>query len=134
MIKFPALLIALATLLQAMPSDTCNQNTWVTNGPVYAIAPAGDKVYIGGGFSWVGPYTGGGVPIDSSTGALMPSFPKINGTVFAVCPDGNGGWFVGGNFTSVGGVAATYIAYILPGGSLNLAWNSSANNVVQTIF
>jgi hypothetical protein len=36
----------------------------VTNGEVNAIVPAGDKIYIGGNFTQVGPYTGGGVPID----------------------------------------------------------------------
>jgi predicted small secreted protein len=126
--KYPALIIALSTLLQAAtPSDTCNQNTWVTNGPVYAIVPAGDKVYIGGSFTQVGPYTGSGVPIDSSTGAPVAAFPKINGTVNAVCDDGNGGWFVGGYFTSVDGVARNNIAHILSNGSLDPAWNPNVN-------
>ena len=132
--KFPALIIALATLLQAATlSDTCNQNTWVTNGPVYAIAPAGDRVYIGGSFSLVGPYTGGGVPINSSTGAPVSAFPKINGTVYATCTDGNGGWFVGGSFTSVDGLTRNNIAHILSNGSLDPTWNPNANRTVNSI-
>ena len=132
--KFPVLVIALSTLLQAAtPSDTCNQNMWVTNGPVYAIAPAGNKVYIGGQFTQVGPYTGGGVPINSSTGTPVPVFPKINGTVNAVCADGNGGWIVGGRFTSVGGVARNNIAHILSGGSVDLGWNPNANSEVYSL-
>ena len=125
--KFPVLLFALATLLQAMPSDTCNQNTWVTNGYVDAIVPAGDKVYIGGDFTQVGPYTGFGVPINSSTGAPLAAFPKINGPVYAACADSNGGWFVGGQFTSVGGVARNNIAHILSSGSVDPSWNPNAN-------
>ena len=133
--KFLSLLIiALATVLQAATlSDTCNQNTWVTNGPVNAIVPAGDKVYIGGIFTYVGPYTGGGIPIDTSTGAPVTSFPKINGTVNAVCTDGNGGWFVGGSFTSVGGVARNNIAHIFSNGSLDPAWNPNANYAVSAL-
>jgi trimeric autotransporter adhesin len=132
--KFSTLvIIALSTLLQAMPSDTCNQNTWVTNGPVYAIAPAGDKVYIGGSFTQVGPYTGGGVPINNLTGAPAAAFPKINGSVNASCADENGGWFVGGIFTSVGGVARNNIAHILSNGSLDPAWNPNANYAVSAL-
>ena len=116
-----------------MPSDTCNQNTWVTNGQVYAIAPAGDKVYIGGEFTQIGPYTGGGVPINSSTGAPVAAFPKINGTVYATCTDGNGGWFVGGSFTAVGAVARNNIAHILSSGSVDPAWNPSANGIVYSL-
>jgi hypothetical protein len=39
MIKFSALILALATLLQAAtPSDTCKQETWITDREVDAIA------------------------------------------------------------------------------------------------
>jgi trimeric autotransporter adhesin len=134
MTKFPVLILTLATLLQAMPlSDTCNQNTWVTNGPVYAIVPAGDKIYIGGQFTYVWLYTGGWVPINSSTGAPAPAFPNINGSVHAVCADGNGGWFVGGAFTSVGGVARNNIAHILSSGSVDPAWDPNASFIVYSL-
>jgi hypothetical protein len=34
------MIIALSSVIQAAAiSDTCIQGTWVTNGPVYAIAP-----------------------------------------------------------------------------------------------
>ena len=134
MTKFSALIIiSLAAVLQAMPPDTCNQNTWVTNGPVYAIAPAGDKVYIGGDFTQVGPYTGSGVPINSLTGAPVPVFPKINGRVNAVCDDGKGGWFVGGLFTSVDGLARNNIAHILSNGSLDPAWDPNVNSSIYSL-
>ena len=136
MTKFSALIIALATAVQvqaAVPSDTCNQETWITNGPVYAIVPSGDKVYIGGKFTQVGPYTGGGVPIDSSTGAAVSVFPKINGGIFIVCADGNGGWFVGGKFTSVGGAVRNNIAHILFNGNVDPNWYPNANNQVNSL-
>jgi nitrite reductase/ring-hydroxylating ferredoxin subunit len=132
--KLSMIVIALATFLQAAQlSDTCNQETWVTNGPVYAIAPAGDKVYIGGGFTQVGPYTGCGVPFNTSTGLPVSAFPKINGRVNAVCADGNGGWFVGGHFTSADGVPRNYIAHILSNGSVDPVWNPNANSEVNAL-
>jgi trimeric autotransporter adhesin len=113
---------------KAALSDTCDQKTWATNGAVYTIVPVGDKIYIGGDFTQVGPYTGGGVPLNSSTGLPTAAFPKINGTVNAVCTDGNGGWFVGGSFLSVDGITQRNIAHILSGGNLDPAWNLNTMN------
>jgi hypothetical protein len=134
--KILAVIIALTAILQvqaAPPSDTCKQETWVTNGPVNAVCPAGDKVYIGGQFTMVGPYTGAGVPIGSATGIPSSIFPKISGTVQAVCADGSGGWFVGGQFTFVDGVARNNIAHILSNGTLDLYWSPNSNGAVLAL-
>ena len=131
--KFLTMIIAAASVVRAAPpSDTCKQETWITNGTVNAIVAAGDKVYIGGSFTQVGPYTGDGVPIDAS-GAAVAVFPKIKGTVNAVCSDGKGGWFVGGAFSSVGGVARNNIAHILSNGSVDPAWDPNAYNSVYSL-
>ena len=58
-----------------------------------------------GELSRIGPATGSGMPIDTATGKPSGVFPKVNGYVTAVAPDGTGGWFIGGSFTRVGGVA-----------------------------
>jgi hypothetical protein len=132
--NFSAIVISLALTLQAAPpSDTCIQGTWVTNGPVNAIVNAGNTVYIGGQFTQVGPYTGCVESIDSSTGIPVSTFPKIVGEVFAVCADGSGGWFVGGFFTFVNGVARNNIAHILSNNTLDLAWNPNANGTVYAL-
>src|SRR5947208_7709632 len=52
--------------------------TWVTNGTVHAIADAGDTIYIGGWFTYVGPRTGPGVGIDAATGKST-GLPEISG-------------------------------------------------------
>ena len=133
--KFSAIIITLAFTLQAAPvSDTCNQETWITNGPVLTILPSGNKVYIGGVFSNVGPYTGGGAPINSSTGLAAPKFPKIKGDVYAVCTDGNGGWFFGGEFTYAGDMACNDIAHIFPSGNVDQSWNPNANGRVSSLI
>ncbi len=112
--------LGIAGAIQAAPpTDTCKQETWLTNGLVNAIVPAGDKIYIGGRFTRVGPYTGCGVPVNASTGAPAATYPKVNGTVYAVCADGSGGWFIGGSFSLVGGVARRNLAHIISGGSVD---------------
>ncbi len=65
-------------------AQTIDENLWVTNGPVYSVVRDGGTIYIGGAFTRVGPVTGGGVPLDGASGALPPSFPKVNGAVYAV--------------------------------------------------
>ena len=120
---------AFSATLSSTPSD----KGWVTNGEVKAIATDGTSTYIGGTFSYVGPYTGTAVPLSASTGYAPSRFPKINGVVYAVVADGLGGWYLGGNFTKVDEVARNRIAHILADGSLDRFWNPNANNAVRVI-
>jgi hypothetical protein len=115
------------------PPDTPNLNPWVTNGAVNSIASEGGITYIGGTFTHVGPYTGNGVPISEATGLVLPSYLRVNGAINIVIPDGTGGWYIGGDFTSVGGVERNRIAHILPDNSLDIYWNPSADGRVDTL-
>jgi hypothetical protein len=136
MTKFSSFVIFLSAAMQvlaATPSDTCKQETWVANGTVFAIAPSGNQIYIGGNFTSLGPDTGGGVPIDASTGVPMPGIPKVNGNVRAACADGKGGWFISGLFTSVGNAACKYMAHILSNGTVDPHWNPNANNFALSL-
>ncbi|HNW27210.1 MAG TPA: delta-60 repeat domain-containing protein, partial [Spirochaetota bacterium] len=91
-----------------------------TNGLVQAIAVAGDTVYIGGSFTRVGGYSYGAI-IDPVTGDIPAGVtpPIINGPVYTSIPDGTGGWYIGGAFTTVNGQARRGIARINGDGSLN---------------
>jgi ubiquitin-protein ligase len=70
-----------------------DHGTWGTNDDVNAMTTGDDgTIYIGGSFSYVGPNTGQGVPLNKTTGVPTPNFPQIyNGTVYASVPDGSGG-------------------------------------------
>ena len=114
-------------------SSMPREETCVTNGPVLAIARTASTVYIGGEFSYVGPYTGGFVPISASTGQPVGVFPRVNGFVYACVPDGAGGWFIGGEFTKVGGVGRNNIAHIRADGSVDTAWNPNADGGVSAL-
>ncbi len=103
---------------------------WVTNGYVEDILATGDTTYLAGQFTVVGPNTGKGVPLDTTTGEPASAYPKVNETVSAVVADGSGGWFIGGYFTMVGGMARERLAHIKADGSLDADWNPGANGAV----
>ena len=113
-------------------SQTLLPGFYVTNGTVSAIAQHGNTVYIGGSFNYVGPNAPNGASLDIITGAPNLAFGIPNGNVYAVAPDGNGGWYIGGYFTQVGTQTRNYMARINADGSLN-AWNPNANNGVISI-
>ena len=98
------LLVFLASAAGVDPATAQIADTtlWVADGPVYAIVPDGNTLYIGGAFNRVGPATGAGVPLSVTTGAALPPFPKVIGSINSVVPDGSGGWYLGGQFTRVG--------------------------------
>src|SRR5215831_18106673 len=95
---------------------------WVTNGPVFAMARAGNTIYVGGAFSRVGPALGGGIPFDPQTGGPISPFPKVAGVINAAAPDGKGGWYIAGVFSSVGGRPRSNLAHVRANGSV-ADWN-----------
>ena len=118
--------LALAPAALADPPDQPRE-TYVTNSNVNAIAKSGDDLYIGGSFSRVGPRTGSFASVDNSAGDLDDQMPEVAGTVNASVPDGDGGWFIGGQITAVDGVARSKLAHILADGTLDPDWNPGAN-------
>lgn len=121
-------------LLVAASADaqTVRSDLFITNGQVSAQVVRGNTLFLGGSFSFVGPVTGSGIPIDRVTGAPEPGFPRVNGTVMAAAPDGAGGWYIGGLFTSVGGVPRSNLARVLADHSL-ATWNPGANGTVRAL-
>jgi hypothetical protein len=116
----------------AVQAQTIREDLYVTNGEVNALAPSGDTLYIGGLFNYVGPPTGGGVPVSAANGTPVVGFPGIAGYVFAAVPDGAGGWFVGGSFSSVGGVSRRNLAHILSDNTLG-SWDPAPDDAVYAL-
>jgi hypothetical protein len=100
----------------------------VVDGTVNATAAdASGNTYIGGTFDTIGPGVGGAgaIPPSSTTGkAVQDDAQALGGTVKAISADGSGGYFIGGTFTSVQGVACDGLAYIPASGILNAAFCS----------
>jgi len=124
-----ALLLGSASIGLAQTVDT---TLWVTDRSVFEIVRDGARVFIAGDFTYVGPPTGGGVAIDANTGEARKPYARVSGTVYAVAPDGKGGWYLGGNFSSVQGQARSRIAHVDADGELS-AWNPGANATVWSL-
>ena len=123
------LLLTTAGIAHAQP---VRQDFWAPNGTVNAAVVSGSTLYVGGEFRRVGPVTGSGVPIDAATGAPLAGFPPVDGCVYAAASDGAGGWYIGGAFTAVGGLARTNLAHVLS--DMTLApWDPQPNNTVAAI-
>src|SRR5689334_161180 len=113
-------------------AQTVREDLWLPNNTVSALTVSGHTLYLGGDFTRIGPVTGCGVPIDAATGVPAQVFPKIPGEVTAAVADGAGGWFVGGSFTSVGGLPRNHLAHILADHSV-AAWDPGVAGTIHAL-
>src|SRR5215470_16357233 len=130
---------------QAAPPSDPLSSLWVTggfngltNGQVNAAVLAGipPLLYIGGDFSAVRPYSGHGVVLDADPthpGTADAAFPQVDGDVFAVLPDGAGGWYIAGAFTSIGGVPQHNVAHITADKTVDTAWRPDPTGLVRAL-
>ncbi len=118
---------------QAAGTSSVPSSMWSTDGMVTSVLPVGKLLYVGGRFTHVGPYTGGGVPVGRASGLPVARFPKVDGSVYAAVPDGHGGYYVGGQFSVVGGVARANLAHVRADGSVDPVWNPRASAWVSAL-
>ncbi len=104
-------------------------------GNALAVSSDGGVLYVGGGFSQYINESGEGVPFNQTTQEPWEVYPKVTtetggppATVYAAIPDGSGGWYVGGSFTHVGGVAQPRLAHINASGELDTSFDPVIDN------
>ncbi|MCU1353325.1 MAG: metallophosphoesterase [Acidimicrobiales bacterium] len=122
-VQLTAVVVVLAALVGwALPAaaDSDYQSIplpgWRMDGQTYAVATAGNVVYVGGAFTQVTAPDGTVTPrrnlaaFDRTTGALLPGFrADTNGTIRALVTDGATLW-VGGSYSSIGAVTRARLA------------------------
>ena len=125
-------LAALALTPSAALAQLIRPDLYGTNGNVNDMVVSGNTLYIGGEFTLVGRVGGSGVPLDATTGLAPSSYARVaGGGVRAVIQDGNGGWFIGGDFSTVGQVPRPRLAHILSDGTVS-SWNPAPNSYPVT--
>jgi hypothetical protein len=110
---------------------TPSPSWWGTNGRVVDIKVVGSRVYLAGGFDYIGPTTGYGVAVNPATGARLAG-PKVDGVVRAAVPDGSGGWYLGGDFRKVDGKGRVTLAQVSATGAVT-TWNPKTDGTVNAL-
>ncbi|GIW66777.1 MAG: hypothetical protein KatS3mg095_0675 [Candidatus Parcubacteria bacterium] len=110
-----------------------DHNILIPNGSVQSIVQTPSKIFLAGNFSYLGPYKGNGFLINLSNNLPIDLVDKINGIVWEVIPDDNGGWYVGGDFTSVGNYPIKKLAHILSNGQIDPNFSFEINDTVYAL-
>src|SRR5215211_3399951 len=122
--------VVLARPAHASPSAVPDLTAGV-DGVVYDTAHVSGRTFLVGSFTWAGPRTGSGVPVDPTTG-MRTAIPRVNGPVYAAAADGASGWFVGGEFVFAGGRTRNNVARISGVGNVT-NWDASVDGPVRAI-
>lgn len=111
-----------------------DQNLWGVdpNVALTAATVLGNTLYVGGSFHDVAPVVGGGAITDPVTGVIRPNSPRVAGIVLVCISDGYRGWYIGGDFSGVGGLPRRNLAHIFGDGRVD-AWAPDVNGEVRTL-
>jgi hypothetical protein len=130
--------LALPIVAKALVGQTAQQAVQ-PDGRVSAIAVSGTTIYIGGQFTHVKDL--GGVSqarahlaaVDAATGSLLPWAPSTDLPVDALAVSPAGTVYVGGEFTTVNGVARSRLAAVDGVSGALGAWNPGADATVRAL-
>jgi trimeric autotransporter adhesin len=135
--------IMAATAIPALATvSELPDRTWQTDGPVYAIARAGGRIYLAGDFHHLVDRDGNSVQrtrlaaLDATTGAPVASWaPSADDVVRGLAPSADGSRiFVAGDFRSVNGVGRHGLAAIRASdGRVVDAWSTPVNGTVHDV-
>lgn len=106
----------------------------VADGLVESAAQIGNRLFIAGRFSRLSPPTGNAVVVDAVDGApVLGAFPVFTGVVHRIVPDGLGGYFVAGDFTSAGGQPFARFARVRPDRTIDPNYRLAANGSIRLV-
>jgi hypothetical protein len=103
-------------------------NVSFTLGAVRALVLAGNTLYLGGLATNVS-VLGRVAVLDAATALPAVSVANPNGEVRCSLPDGSGGWYLGGTFSTIGGIARSRLAHVTSAGAVDTAFNFTAGSI-----
>jgi hypothetical protein len=109
------------------------QDNWIPDYGVSRVEHSNGYTMLSGYFGQVGPYHGGGVTTDPTTGAIDTAMPKIHGSVNEVISDGNGGWYVAGFFEAIDTVRIQNLAHIKSDKTVDRTWKPNPDGDVLVL-
>lgn len=129
------LIILLITCLNNLISQSIDDYFLETDGVVNDIDSDSNYVYFAGEFTHVMEFSGSGVIF--SKDKIEVDFNnkyKITGEVYTSKPDGNGGWYVGGNFIKIGEYQVSNLVHFFSDGSLDTNFIPYFYNGIEVRF
>lgn len=135
LVGFFVVYLAVSTsIATAVPPSIPYTGTYVTDKPVFSFDRYGSTTYLGGTFSAIGPRVGHGAVISRSTGQVITgSLDVAGGDIETSESDGNGGIYIGGSFSHIGGIQRNRLAHINADGSLDSSWDPGVNGTVYSL-
>ena len=115
-----------------VPSEVPRADFPVPNGLVRAMVETDGTLYLAGSFSAVGEQTGAFALLDESTADVIPR-AAIDGDVKAIVSDGDGGWFVGGDFRRVGSTLHRGIVHFSSDGTIE-PWDPDIDGEITAML
>ena len=122
----------LAWRLTAQPLPTPDQHFWRVNGPVYDLTVVSNLVYLAGAFTYAGPASGNAALVELSTGRTVPEFPLLDGNIYCVAADGQGGWFIGGLFVHAES-GLKNLVHVLANQTVSPLWAPQPDSAVRAL-
>jgi hypothetical protein len=125
------LILLLAGFHDVKAQKAIDSLNFATDGPISTAVINGNFLYLGGSFNYIGHKTG---PVAFfNNGATTPDNNKpilgdirpywMADRVFAVAPDGSGGWYIGGSFTEINNKEHLRLAHILQDNTLDRSYD-----------
>lgn len=102
------------------------------DGRITDMVRLGDRILVRGWFDKIGPYSGSGMPVDPATGERVAA-PLADGQISVSVPDGAGGWYVAGDFRSIGDVRTHGLAHLGPDGTPDPSFTHRVNGLVSAL-
>lgn len=105
-------------LHHTLQAQVLDPKFWRADNNIHALYmdSANHQLFIGGEFTYVGPSVRGGTVVDTVTGEPNLCFDYINYyldyNIYNAEPDGEGGWYLSGEFTEFGNRLRVNIAHI----------------------
>ncbi len=125
--------LSLASISIGDVSNESFVTNFIPNGSIYDIVQTNDRIFLAGNFSYLGSYKGGGFILNLDNNLPLDLKDKIDGIVWEVISDDNGGWYVGGDFNRVGKYNIKKLAHILPDGSVDPNFSFEINDTVYAL-
>jgi hypothetical protein len=106
----------------------------VPNNAVYDFEPNGSNILASGIFTQTGyyqPYLA-----QFPQGSIVPQFDGVytNSSVYEIIPDGSGGYFASGAFTTANGNSQLRLVHVLSDGTLDPDFSVTANSTIHAML